>query len=77
MKTTHALGLGSAVLLAVAAPALHAQELTPPPHPAHTSSAELNKLVAIIRPMANSNVRGTVEFEKVNDGILVTAKVGT
>ncbi|RYD63657.1 MAG: superoxide dismutase family protein, partial [Verrucomicrobiaceae bacterium] len=76
MKTIRSLALVSAVLLAVAAPALRAQEPTPPPQPAHGSSAELKKLVAIIRPMANSNVRGSVEFEKVDDGILVTAKVG-
>jgi len=76
MKTIHSLALGSALLFAAAAPALHAQEAASPPHPAHASSAELKKLVAIIRPMANSNVRGSVEFEKVDDGILVTAKVG-
>ena len=76
MNTIHSLALGSAVLLGVATPALHAQEPTPPQRPSHTSSAELKKLVAIIRPMGNSNVRGSVEFEKVDDGILITAKVG-
>ncbi|HEY1122199.1 MAG TPA: superoxide dismutase family protein [Haloferula sp.] len=76
MKPFYSLGLGSAVLLAVMTPTLQAQEPTTPPLPAHTSSAELKKLIAIIRPMANSNVRGSVEFEKVDDGILVTAKIG-
>lgn len=76
MKTVHSFALGSA-LLAIAIPAIRAQEeATPPPHPAQTSSAELKKLIAVIRPVANSNVRGSVEFEKVDDGILVTAKVG-
>jgi superoxide dismutase, Cu-Zn family len=75
MKTIHSLGLGSAVLLALTAPALRAQEPTPS-RSAHTSSAEFKKLVAIIRPMANSNVRGSVVFEKVDDGILITAKIG-
>lgn len=75
MKTIHSLGLSSALLLVLATPTLSAQEPTPPP-PAHTSSAELKKLVAILRPTANNNVRGSVVFEKVDDGILITAKIG-
>lgn len=75
MKTIHTLGASSALLLALIAPAIRAQEPSPPPSP-HTSSAEMKKLVAIIRPVGNSNVRGSVVFEKVDDGILVTAKIG-
>jgi superoxide dismutase, Cu-Zn family len=75
MKTIHTLGLGSALLLALMAPALHAQDPPSPPL-SHTSSAEMKKLVAIMRPVGNSNVRGSVVFEKVDDGILVTAKIG-
>jgi Cu-Zn family superoxide dismutase len=36
----------------------------------------LKKLVAIIRPTGSLNVRGSVLFDKVDDGILITAKIG-
>jgi len=40
------------------------------------TSAEMKKLVAIVRPVGSSNVRGSVVFEKVAEGIQVTAKIG-
>ncbi|WP_411827744.1 superoxide dismutase family protein [Luteolibacter sp. AS25] len=40
------------------------------------SSAELNKLIAVIYPVKDSNVKGTVVFEKVEEGVKVTANVG-
>lgn len=73
MKTIATL---SAAMLACMTPALVAQDKPASPVPAHTSSAELKKLVVILRPIGNSNVRGSVLFDKVDDGILVTAKVG-
>ncbi len=36
----------------------------------------LSKLVAVINPVGDSNVKGTVVFEKVGDGVKVTADVG-
>jgi Cu-Zn family superoxide dismutase len=65
----------SALMLALMAPALFAQEPAAPP-PTHSSAAEMKKLVAIIRPVGSSNVRGSVVFEKGDDGIMVTAKIG-
>lgn len=76
MKTISTLGVGSAVLLSLMAPALHAQEPASPPPSEQDTSAELKKLVAIIRPTGNLNVRGSVLFDKVDDGILITAKIG-
>lgn len=37
---------------------------------------EHQKLIAWIRPVGDSNVKGTVVFEKVPNGVKVTAKVG-
>ncbi|MEP2775453.1 MAG: superoxide dismutase family protein [Luteolibacter sp.] len=34
------------------------------------------KLIAVINPVGDSNVKGTVAFEKEGDGVRVTAKVG-
>jgi Cu-Zn family superoxide dismutase len=67
------LGLAVALFAAAPTPVIFAQE--PPPR-AETRSAELKKLVAIIRPVGNSNVRGSVVYEKVDEGILITARVG-
>lgn len=36
----------------------------------------LGKLVAVIKPVGDSKVQGTVIFEKVADGVKVTAKIG-
>lgn len=36
----------------------------------------LSKLVAVIHPVGDSNVKGTVVFEKTDEGIKVTADVG-
>jgi Cu-Zn family superoxide dismutase len=74
MKTIESLAIGTSVLLVLMAPSLRAQE--PAPAAPQASSAEMKKLVAIIRPMGNNNVRGSVLFDKVDDGILITAKIG-
>lgn len=37
---------------------------------------EFNKLIALIRPVGDSKVKGTVLFEKTAEGIKITAKVG-
>jgi Cu-Zn family superoxide dismutase len=75
MKTIRTLGIGGAFLLALMVPALYA-ETPPAPPPAHTSATEKKKLVAIIRPVGDSNVRGSVVFEKGDDGVMVTARIG-
>lgn len=36
----------------------------------------LSKLVAVINPVGDSNVKGTVVFERMGDGVKVTANVG-
>ncbi len=36
----------------------------------------LSKLVAVVNPVGDSNVKGTVVFEKTGDGVKVTADVG-
>lgn len=36
----------------------------------------LSKLIAVIRPLGTHSVTGTVVFEKVDDGVKVTARVG-
>jgi Cu-Zn family superoxide dismutase len=74
MKTNRTFGLGSVLLLSLMAPA-HSQEPATPVTP-QVSSAEMKKLVAIIRPVGDGNVRGSVVFEKGDDGIIVTAKIG-
>ncbi|MCW1923091.1 superoxide dismutase family protein [Luteolibacter arcticus] len=75
MKANQTLGASGFAILALLAPFLNAQESTSPLS-AHSSSAEMKKLVAIIRPIGNSNVRGSVVFDKVDDGILINAKIG-
>lgn len=45
-------------------------------HAAMKSEHKLDKLVAVIRPVGDSNVMGTVVFERVAGGIKVTAQVG-
>lgn len=39
-------------------------------------SNDLSKLLAVINPVGDSNIKGTVVFEKVADGVKVTANVG-
>ena len=77
MKTIiHSLPVAAGVaILLTSLPALFAQEAAPPLSP-HAKSAELKRLVAIIRPVGDGNVRGSVLFEKIDDGIRITAKVG-
>lgn len=42
----------------------------------HGEMAKHTKLIALINPVGDSNVKGTVVFEKVADGVKVTAEVG-
>ena len=42
----------------------------------HAQSVEPSKLVAIVRPVGDSKVMGSVTFEKTDEGVKVTASIG-
>lgn len=45
-------------------------------HAAHGHGSEASQLIAAIRPVGDSNVMGSVLFQKIEDGVRVTAKIG-
>ncbi len=65
----------AAAILGAGLPAFAQEDQAGKAH-VHGESAEIAKLVAMIHPVGDSNVRGTVVFEKTPDGIEVTAKIG-
>lgn len=48
----------------------------PDPAPRAAQAGELAKLIAMIHPVGDSKVKGTVMFEKTAEGVKITAKVG-
>jgi superoxide dismutase, Cu-Zn family len=66
------------ILLSLAAP-LAAESPAPPPAPARPTATdtytEVTRSVAVLQPSHGSAVQGTVWFEKVADGVRVTAHV--
>ncbi len=65
--------------LAATAPAFSqpAKKMEADAHPQHESmDMEVTQLLATIMPVGDSNVRGSVLFEKVSDGVRVTARIG-
>ncbi len=72
-KTLGLIALTASPLLAQdeAKPDMKDKEMT------HSDMAmEMSKLVAVIRPVGDSKVQGTVVFERTADGVKVTAKIG-
>ena len=76
MKKEFALpGLLAVAFTAAISPAPAQQEDAMPD--AHASStAEISKLIAAIRPVGDSRVWGTVVFTAAGDGVKITAKIG-
>ena len=64
-----------ALSLAFSSPAAFAQKEEMPQARA-SSMQEISKLIAAIRPVGDSKVRGTVVFDAVEGGVKVTAKIG-
>jgi Cu-Zn family superoxide dismutase len=58
-------------LLAIATSGLLSTILTAPLH-----ATDLIKLVAVVQPVGSSKVKGTFEFEKTDEGVKITGKVG-
>lgn len=70
-------------ILSIAASPVFAQDAKPemkkePMHEKamHDKMPNLTKLIAMVHPVGDSDVRGTVVFEKVAEGVKVTAEVG-
>lgn len=68
-----------ATLLTLGPPAVVAQEDTAAPalkEPPANEKSGIHRLIASIRPVGDSDVRGTVFFEMTTEGVTITARIG-